>query len=57
MKMMKRKMRLQSLTEIINKAQRIYRSVQMEAFWEREDRVRRQKNLDIENEVMLYLNL
>ena len=56
MKMMKRKMRLQHLTEIINKAQRIYQSVQMEAFWEKEDPVRRQMNLDKENEVMLYLN-
>ena len=56
MKMMKRKMRLQHLTEIINQEQRIYQSLQMEVFWEKEDHVRRQKNLDKENEVMLFLN-
>ena len=56
MKMMKRKMSLQHLTEIINKAQRINQSVQMEAFWEKEDLVRHQKNLDKENEAMLFLN-
>ena len=56
MKMMKRKMRLQHLTEIINKAQRIYQNAQMEAFWEKEDLVLHQKNLDKENEAMLFLN-
>ena len=56
MKMMKRKMRLQHLTEIINKAQRIYQNAQMEAFWEKEDPVLHQKNLDKEIEAMLFLN-
>ena len=56
MKMMKRKMRLQHLTEIINKAQRINQNAQMEAFWEKEDLVLHQKNLDKENEAMLFLN-
>ena len=56
MKMMKRKMRLQHLTEIFNQAQRMHQSLQMEVFWEKEDHVRHPKNLDKENEVMLFLN-